>query len=391
MLTLIRGAQVLAPESLGVQDVLVAGATIVAIGPDLSLAGNVEIDEIDGTGCYLTPGLVDTLTHITGGGGEGGFNTRTPAMELSDAVRGGVTTVTGVLGTDSVSRTLPDLLAKAAGLEADGLTVVCHTGSYHVPIKTLMGSIQQDLMLVERFVGVGEVAIADHRGSQPHWRELARIGAEARTGGLLSGKAGIVSVHVGEGKDGLDLLFAVAEHSSVPLSQYYPTHMNRSTVLLDQGVRFVAGGGYIDLTASHTPEILAAGEVKCASALKYLLDQGADENRITFSTDGHASLPHFNEAGVLESLKVGSMASMHEEFRDAVMEDGVSLTAALKAVTANPASVLKLDRKGRIAQGLDADLLLLDQKSLEIRRVMARGQWAMIDGQVVLKGMFEAR
>ena len=117
MLTLIRGAHLLAPEDLGTQDVLIAAGSIIAIGTDLNLSGAVDIEVIDARGQYLTPGLVDTLTHITGGGGQGGFHTRTPAMTFSDAIGGGVTTVTGVLGTDAISRTLPDLLAKAAGLE----------------------------------------------------------------------------------------------------------------------------------------------------------------------------------------------------------------------------------------------------------------------------------
>lgn len=389
MLTLIRGAQVLAPNDLGIQDVLVAGQTVIAMGKALSLEGTVDIQVIDASGQYLTPGLVDTLTHITGGGGEGGFHTRTPVMKFSDAIRGGVTTVTGVLGTDAVSRTLPDLLAKAAGLEAEGLTAVCHTGSYQVPVRTLTGNLQQDIMLIERFVGVGEVAISDHRGSQPSWCELARIGAEARVGGLLSGKAGIVSIHVGESPDRLSLLFQVAEQSDIPLSQYYPTHMNRSTGLLQEGLRFIKGGGTIDLTASHTPEILAAGEIKCASALKYLLDRGADEHRITFSTDGHASLPHFDAEGRLESLKVGSMNAMLDEFRDAVLVEKIDLSTALKAVTANPARVLKLGHKGHIAPGMDADLLLLNKDDLTLHSVMARGDWCLMNGELTKTGTFE--
>jgi beta-aspartyl-dipeptidase (metallo-type) len=389
MLTLIRSAHLLAPEDLGVQDVLIAAGSIIAIGTDLNLSGSIDISVIDGRGQYLTPGLVDTLTHITGGGGEGGFHTRTPAMEFTDAIVGGVTTVTGVLGTDAISRTLPDLLAKAAGLEAEGLSVVCHTGSYQVPVRTLTGSVQQDIMLIERFVGVGEVAIADHRGSQPSWQELARIGAEARVGGLLSGKAGIVSIHVGDSSERLSLLFDVANQSNIPLSQYYPTHMNRSPELLQDGLRFIKAGGSIDFTASHTPEILDAGEIKCAQALKYALDRGADENRLTFSTDGHASLPHFNKEGILQSLKVGAMDAMLNEFRDAVQEEGIDYSIALKAVTANPARVLKLNRKGRISQGNDADLLLLDKDSLALRRVMAKGDWCLIDGEHVKKGIFD--
>lgn len=386
---LLRNAHVYAPDDLGIQDILISGDRIIAIAPDIQLSTSVPVDVHDCTGTIVCPGFVDTLTHITGGGGEGGFATRTPEMQVSDAVRGGVTTVTGALGTDAVCRTHQELIAKVKALREEGLSAVFYTGNYHYPVRTITGSVQQDIMLIEECIGIGEIAIADHRGSQMSWRELARVAADARVGGMCAKKAGIVSVHVGGSDDRLDTLFDVAQNSNIPLSQFYPTHINRSPELLQDAVRFAKMGGTFDLTASSTPEILASGELKCATALKTALEAGVSEDQITFSTDGHASLPHFNADGQLESLKVGSMTSLLEEVRDAIKVEGLALSTALKTVTANPARVLKLERKGKLVEQADADLLLLAPDSLQLQGVMARGQWFMQDQKLTKVGTFE--
>jgi beta-aspartyl-dipeptidase (metallo-type) len=386
---LFRNANVYAPAPMGLKDVLVSHGRISEIADEIALEASFDVEIIDVEGHILCPGFVDTLTHITGGGGEGGFATRTPEMNLSHAIAGGVTTVTGALGTDAVCRSHEELVAKVKGLKEEGLSAYFYTGNYHYPVKTLTGSVQRDIMLIDECIGIGEIAIADHRGSQITWRELAGVAAQARVGGMCAKKAGIVSVHVGPGDERLDRLFEVGEKSDIPLKQFYPTHINRNELLLEQGVKFNKLGGYIDFTASSTPEILASGEVKCAHALKQAIAAGADENRITFSTDGHASLPNFNSKGELVSLKVGAMTSLHAEFKDAVQIEHIALETALKVITQNPAKVLQLSAKGQLIKGADADLLILNKNSLAIDSVMANGQWLMKQTIVVRKGTFE--
>ena len=105
MLTLIRNAEVHAPEPRGRRDVLLAGARIAAVEADIRLEGGV-VDSIDADGRWLLPGFVDPLTHPAGGGGEGGFANRTPELEAADFVAAGVTTPVGALGTDSITRRL---------------------------------------------------------------------------------------------------------------------------------------------------------------------------------------------------------------------------------------------------------------------------------------------
>jgi beta-aspartyl-dipeptidase (metallo-type) len=67
----------------------------------------------------------------------------------------------------------------------------------------------------------------------------------------------------------------------------------------------------------------------------------------------------------------------------------VALETALQVVTSNPARILKLRGKGRLAVGADADLTLLDPKALDIRGVIAKGRWMMRDGELLVKGTFE--
>ena len=140
---------------------------------------------------------------------------------MSDIIKAGVTTVVGVLGFDSVTRTVSGLLAKARALEEAGIPTFIYTGSYGVPIATLTGRVLTDIALIDKVVGVGEIAISDHRSSHPSLASLREIAAEARSGGMLGGKAGIVHIHVGDGREGLDPLFQLIEESDFPVKCSY--------------------------------------------------------------------------------------------------------------------------------------------------------------------------
>ena len=374
MITRFEQIETYSPSALGHRDVLVAGDRIAAIASHCELRGDA-VQVVNAPDCVLVPGFVDSLAHIIGGGGEGGFRSRTSELSVEQAIRAGVTTLIGVLGTDAITRTLTNLLAKARALDEEGLSCYCYTGSYQIPARTLMRDVMEDLVLIDKFIGVGEVAIADHRSSQPTVSDLSKLAAQARVGGMLAGKAGIVSVHVGAQPEGVSLLEQVAANSDIPINQFYPTHLNRNQTLLDMGFRYIGKGGVIDLTTSTTPQELAQGEIKCSHALRQALDRGVNLDNITFSSDANASLPLFDEYNEFIGLGEGSIASLHQEFVDAVREEAVPLEIALKAVTSNPARILKLAQKGQLRVDGDADLLLLDRTDLRVRAVMARGRW----------------
>ncbi|RHW76117.1 beta-aspartyl-peptidase [Colwellia sp. RSH04] len=385
---LIRNAQVFSPKSLGQMDVLIAGNKIIAIERDLSEFSNQFVDEIDAKGQILTPGFVDSLVHITGGGGEGGYATRTPEMNIEEAFIGGVTTVIGALGTDAETRSLENLLAKAYGLEEQGLSVYCYTGSYHFPMGSITESIKRDIMLIERFIGVGEVAIADHRSSQMSVSELSRVASEARVAGMLSGKAGIVSIHVGDEDEKLSLLTQVVEQSDIPVKQFYPTHINRSKALLEAGIFYAEQGGMLDFTTSTTEQIIEQGEIPAAKALALALEKGIDVAQLTMSSDGNASLPTFDNKGQLIELEVGRVSSLHQSMVDAVLIHQVPLELALASITQSPAAILSLKNKGKVKVGMDADINLLDAETLKVQAVFAKGQQVVKDENVLIKAPY---
>jgi beta-aspartyl-dipeptidase (metallo-type) len=372
-LLLLRDVELYSPAPCGRTDLLLGGGRILAIGASLNL-GDLSCNVIDGRDVIAMPGLVDSLVHLSGGGGEGGFATRTLPLRGEDALAAGVTTLIGALGTDDVSRSHADLLACARALAVHGLSAYALTGSYRVPVRTLTGGIREDLLLIPDVIGVGEIAIADHRGSQPSIEELARIAADARVGGMLAGKAGTVLIHVGDDARGIGILEAVCARHPLPRTQWLPTHMNRQAALFAQGIAWARDGGYVDLTTSTTPELIADGEVPAAEALARLLAAQVPMDRITLSSDGQASLPHFDGDGRLLSLEVAPIASLLDSLRQAVREHHVPLTTALTAMTATPARIWGLSRKGRLVVGADADVVLLSRDTLEQRITIAGGR-----------------
>lgn len=182
MIKLIKNAEVYAPQYLGRRDVLIAADKICKIGEVIESSPIIS-EEIDATGKILFPGFIDSHVHIAGGGGEIGFGSRTPEIMLSDIINAGVTTVIGILGTDGITRSTQNLLAKAKSLEEEGITSFINLGSYHIPIKTLTGSIEEDIVFIDKIIGVGEIAISDHRSSQPSFEEISRIVSQAKLGG----------------------------------------------------------------------------------------------------------------------------------------------------------------------------------------------------------------
>jgi beta-aspartyl-dipeptidase (metallo-type) len=385
---LITNADLYAPAPSGPADVLVAGGRIVRVEPDIRMPG-AYCDTVDATGLVAVPGFIDGHVHVTGGGGEGGYATRTPELSLSDAIRGGVTTVVGCLGTDGVTRSLAVLLAKSRALDEEGISAFMWTGHYAVPVRTLTGGIEQDLLFIDKVIGVGEVALSDHRSAQPTFDEFARLSAEARRGGILSGKAGVVNVHLGDGRRGLALLRRIVEETEIPVSQFLPTHVNRNPALFEEAIAWAKAGGFVDFTTSTVPAFLEEGEVNCAAGLRRMLEAGVDASQITFTSDGQGSLPDFDAQGRLRRLEIGRVTSLFAEVRDAVLAESVPLGTALQVVTSNPARILKLKGKGRLAVGADADIVLLDPATLAIRGVLAKGRWLMRDGEPQVKGTFE--
>jgi beta-aspartyl-dipeptidase (metallo-type) len=389
MLILIKNGEVYGPKFIGKKDILITSSKIGYIADNIDIPQSLGyVKVIDAQGKIVVPGFIDSHVHIVGGGGEGGYKTRTPEIMLSDIITGGVTTVVGTLGTDGTTRTMTNLIAKARALEEEGITTYIYTGSYQVPVKTVTDTIEDDLILIDKIIGVGEIAISDHRSSQPSLEDVTKIAAAARVGGILSGKAGVVNVHMGDGEKMVDYLEKITDTTEIPIKQFIPTHMNRNSELFQRGIQYAKRGGLVDFTTSTTPLFLEEGEVKCSKGLRIRLDNGIPVQNISFSSDGQGSLPYFNDKGEYLGLQVGRITSLFKEVVDAILEEKVSIEDAISVITSSPAHNLKLNNKGHIKEGKDADLVILDS-DLNIDTVIALGQIMIQDKEIKVKGTFE--
>jgi beta-aspartyl-dipeptidase (metallo-type) len=385
-LTLLRNAEGFAPAPLGRCDLLCAGGRIVAIGKTIaSLPAGLDVDEVDLAGARLIPGLIDMHAHLTGGGGEAGFRTRVPPLMLSALTLAGVTSVVGLLGTDDTGRSTRELVATAMALREEGLSAWAWTGGYHVPLTTLTGSVRSDIAFVEPIVGVGELAISDHRSSQPTLDELLRIAADAHVAGLMTGKAGVLHLHLGDGPRGLELVRRALAASELPPRVFQPTHVNRRRALFEEAVDLARDGCHVDITAY--PDEPGEDDWPAAEALRRYLAAGAPPQRVTISSDGGGCLPQFDAEGHVCAMGVGSPASLAATLQE-LLAGGMALEQALPAFTLNAAELLRLPRKGRIGVGADADLVVLDADH-RVRDVMARGRWMVRGGFALRRGLFE--
>lgn len=385
---LIKQAEIYTPEPIGVKDILIAGGKIIAIENNIEAPKGVECEIVDGSGLKLTPGLIDAHVHIAGAGGEGGPSTRTPELQLSMLVEAGVTTVIGCLGTDGMTRNIESVLMKTKALREEGVSAWMYTGAYQVPTPTLTGDVGRDVALIEEIIGVGEIAISDHRSSVPTTDELIRLTEHARVGGMLGGKAGIVNIHLGDVEDPFRPLFLAVQKSMLKLNQFLPTHCNRNDYTLVSAIEYAKAGGYVDITTSSYP-YFPQYEVKPSKSVKMLLEAGIPIERITFTSDACGSLPDFDpKTGELKQLEMGLPSANIREMKDIVNIEKLPLEIALKPLTSNPASILKLKNKGRIEVGRDADILLLDSK-LEIKHMIAMGKFMSKDYKALKKGAYE--
>ncbi|MBQ9241552.1 MAG: beta-aspartyl-peptidase [Duodenibacillus sp.] len=375
---LIRRADVYGPEHLGINDLFIVNDKIVAMGPDLVI--NVpKLEVFDAKGRVVMPGIIDQHIHVTGGGGEGGPVTRCPELKFSDLVKAGTTSVVGVCGTDTETRSIANLLAKVRALASEGVSTWMWTSNYAMPPTTVTGTVRRDLLAIPECIGV-KIALGDHRSSFPTEQEVMHLLSDIRVGGMISGKTGFLHIHLGDmGNVAYDILDGCVSRG-MPIKHIRPTHCQRHPETWARSLAFARRGGVIDLTCRmgiHGDAAHAAADA---------LGAGVAAERITLSTDGYGSMPRFDEKGEMVGLTVCPVTAIWDEFK--TLSELCGLERAIRFVSTNLALNLGLSGKGVIAEGADADLLILDD-AMDKTEVMARGRFLMRSGEILVRGTFE--
>lgn len=378
--TLIKNIHLYTPDDMGMSDILVCSEKIAAIGRDLAPTG-ITVNVIDGGGMTAMPGLIDQHVHIIGGGGQTGYFSLAPEVPLSKLIECGTTTVVGLLGTDGFVKTLPQLYAKTKALCQDGISAYMLTGYYGLPTPTLTGSIANDLIFIDKVIGC-KIALSDDRSSHPTRQELLRIIQQVRLGGFTGAKGGVMHVHLGALPSGISELLDIALEFPSLTGYISPTHMGRTHDLFLQGIEFARLGGIIDISTGGTKY--------CEPYLSVLegLDAGISIDNMTFSSDGNAGVRRKNPETGEDTYRIAPLDKNLEQTIRLITDGGLTPDKAFRLITVNPARNMKLNGKGKVSVGADADLTLFDD-AWNLQCVIARGHMMMRDGAIIKKGNFE--
>ena len=357
----IDNGEIHAPEPLGRTSILVLEQRIAHIGACDDIRLPIPIDRIDASGCLVVPGLIDPHEHLTGGSGERGFRSQTPEITLSEIVCAGITTVVGCLGVDATTKTMQSLVAKARGLNEEGLTAYAWVGGYDG--TPLFRSLREDILFLPEAIGAGEIALSDHRSSQPSIEAFARLVKETHIAGMLSGKAGVTHFHMGDETGRLAPVRRLLDEYAIQPEWVYPTHVERNEPLMKEAIELSRRGVAVDIDVV---------EEDLAHWLRLFLDSNGDPRKLTISSDASITSP----------------STLFRQLRSCILDHGFDLEMVLRLATSNTADVLKLTRKGKLCAGADADLLVLRKDSLEIRDVIARGRCMVADGKLTVREDF---
>ncbi|MEA4871446.1 MAG: beta-aspartyl-peptidase [Synergistaceae bacterium] len=389
---LIKGANVYAPQDMGQCDVLAINDKIAAIKPEINPDSISKICDdaavIEGNGCYVFPGLIDHHVHFNGAGGTIGPRGRTIDTPLSTLTLAGITTAIALLGSDGIWRNVTELLQKAIALEEEGISTYIYTGAYQMnPTPTATGSVRSDIILIDKCLGT-KIAISDNRSNNPTVENIIQVATDTRIAGMLAGKAGVVMTHIGVGKAGLEPLFEAVKRSDIPIGTFLPTHLNRSSRLVEEAIAFAKQDGYVDISTAVSPKYGFGTAKKPSECIKYWLEKGVPADRITVSSDGNGAMAVIGEGGAVVGMTTSYIPAHLEEFADSILVEKLPIETVLKVFNTNVANHLKLDSKNGIAPGRDADLIVMTKGDLKLRDVIAKGQVMVRNGEAVIHGTF---
>lgn len=397
MRTLLRGGRVVDPTSRldDVMDVLIEGERIAALGARLEAAADRTIDL---AGLVVLPGFMDLHVHLREPGGEAKETIRTG---LRAAARGGFATVCAMPNTDPVNDRPEVTRFILAEADRTGLG-----GVYPIAAVT-KGSRGEELVDMAALRAAGAVAFSDD--GQPVWSSdiMRRALKEAeRLGALLIdhcedkslSRGGVMNEGPVSRRLGLRGIPATAEEAMVErdiaLAEELGARVHIAHLSTSRGVRLVAEAKArgVRVSAEATPHHLLLTEealqvadpnFKMNPPLRSAADaealvEGLRTGVIDAVATDHAPHTEREKARPFAEAPFGvvGLETAVPLMIDRFVRPGIiGLDRLAELLASNPARLLGLDRKGRIAPGSDADLTVID----------------LDRGSIVEKGSFESK
>lgn len=381
---LVRDGLLVLKHTVAKGDLLVRKGKIVNIG--MNLAGE-EVTNLDASGLYVIPGLIDI--HCHGGAGadfmDGTIEAVTTVVNASLAH--GVTTLLGTILTAPIEEMRHAMAAiveardeRIAGIYVEGPFLSPLRKGAQSPRHLLQPSLRVYESLVNGFKD--KIKIFALAPELPGAREIIhRLKKDGIRPSLAHSNATFE-----ETKEAIELGVEHFTHFFNGMRGFH--HRDPGAV------------GAALLTPGVTLELIVDGIHVHPEAVKFLVKVKGIDNvclitdaiRATGLGDGEYMLGDQRvrvQEGVARLIEedslAGSTLTMDQAVRNLV-KLGVPLPDAVRAATLVPARVLGLERrKGSLEPGKDADLVLLDM-DLNVRTVLIKGEVVYQDGKFLEGG-----
>lgn len=375
----LRGAHLVdASSDIPEGDITVENGRIVSVGDPPSRPGKL----IDAANMLVIPGFIDVHTH-----GGGGFNLHTTAPEeIHDYARWapstGVTSfLIGVVGTPGA---LPEPQLVAAvdgirrwqdgaeplGIHLEGPYINERRRGAHLPAWLRAPSAAETeriLALADGYLRIVTLA-PELPGAAQMIRQLVEAGVRVSIGHTdATYEQAVEAIQLGASH------MTHCCNAMRPLHQRDPGPLSAVAQSPEVFGELIADGVHVHPAMMYVV-VKILGPERTIVITDALAAAGLDNAAFEFA--GQPARVISGVARLADGTITGSVLTMDQAFRNVLRMTPVDLRQAVGMLTRNPAHAANaLERKGRLARGCDADLLLLDQ-SLALQATLCGGSVA---------------